>query len=1136
MVSGTPTQVYIATIINESAKTFPQSFPRLFWGIAEAGLIIYLSFIPSQARAATPITPSGLNTQVNLAPVQPPGKVQYNITGGTRPGGGTNLFHSFGNFNVPNNNVANFLNDSGLATSNILGRVTGGNISNIFGAIQTTGFGNTNLFLMNPAGFLFGPNATVNVGGMVSFTTADYLRLTDGKLFNAVPNQAADALLSTAPVAAYGFLGSNPGAITVQGSQLSVKPGQSISLIGGNITIESGSLDNGTVHPALLAASGGQINLASVASPGEILAGTMDQAPNVNGQSFGALGSIQVLEQSHIDVSGGGGGTVLIRGGQFLIDNSTISANITGPGPFIDGKESIGGGIDVVVNQNVIIQNAGVLETNVLGNATPGVQYGGIHVKADQIEIIGTQDFDNAPFTGIRSNVSKGNTGGDSGDIKLEANSVQVTDFGTATTFIESITEGAGSAGDLIVRTTGNISIDGGQIDTETQGATGNAGDVEVTSTNGNISISNFGVVTSQAASSTQTSAFGSGNTGKITASAPEGNIVLDSGYLFTGTRGSGLAGQTQITAKNLELSNFSAISDDNFGLTKPGGINIALSGHLTVDSNSVIATASVSPTGAPAADLNISAKDIVVTQGSFITSGTFASGPGGRLTIVTDTLHLTDGGHIISGSTKAPARGGLPQETPTGPGGDVSIQATGGPTGSVLIDGAGSGIFTNTEGTGAGGNTTLTAKSLTIQNAGTISASTSGISQSATGGSVTISAGQFTFNSGGTITASSTGPARAGAVTIQGLPGSPSAVMVDGAGSGIFTDTKGTGAGGNILVDANSVIVQNGGSLSAATSGTAPSAIGGTITVNANQVQVNSGGLITAATTGAGAGGSVNINAGNTFSSDAGIVSSTATQANGGNINMSVGQSVTLTDGASVSASSTGQGNAGSININAGQAFTASNSKVTTEANQSGGGIIKITTNPNGTVQLTDSTISASVLDGNGGGGSVNIDPQSVVLINSQILAQAVQGPGGNINITTNLLLPDSTSIISASSQFGQQGTVIIQSPISPASGKIVPLGQKPLIATSLLSQRCTALAGGTISSFTVAGRDSLPAEPGGWVSTPLALSISGSEEGTVREADRGVEDETPLLSLRKIAPPGFLTQAFAVDSSGCS
>src|SRR4030095_14852915 len=159
---------------------------------------------------------------------------------GTRPGGGTNLFHSFGDFNVPSNNIANFLNNSGLPTSNILGRITGSNgnnptVSSIYGTIQTTGFGNANLFLMNPAGFLFGPNATVNVGGMLSFTSADYLRLADGVRFNAIPNVGADAILTAAPVAAFGFLGSRPGAITFQGTQLTVAEGAGLSLVGGDI-------------------------------------------------------------------------------------------------------------------------------------------------------------------------------------------------------------------------------------------------------------------------------------------------------------------------------------------------------------------------------------------------------------------------------------------------------------------------------------------------------------------------------------------------------------------------------------------------------------------------------------------------------------------------------------------------------------------------------------------------------------------------------------------------------------------------------------------------------------------------------------------------------------------------------------
>jgi len=219
--------------------------------------------------------------------------------------------------------------------------------------------------------------------------------------------------------------------------------------------------------------------------------------------------------------------------------------------------------------------------------------------------------------------------------------------------------------------------------------------------------------------------------------------------------------------------------------------------------------------------------------------------------------------------------------------------------------------------------------------------------------------------------------------------------------------------------------------------------------------------------------------------------------------------------------------------------------SSVTTEAKQSSGGNIKITTTPSGMVELSNSTISASVLGGAGGGGSVDIDPQYVLLQNSQILAQAVQGPGGNItiNITNGgLYLPDANSKVDASSQFGVNGTVTIQSPNAPASGQIHPLGATPLLATSLLNQHCAALTGGEFSSFTVAGRDSLPTEPGSWLASPLATLNAGMGLGVKAEGVRPVvrdeepEGETTLLSLRQIAPPGFLTQAFAVDwSASC-
>ena len=628
--------------------------------------------------------------------------------------------------------------------------------------------------------------------------------------------------------------------------------------------------------------------------------------------------------------------------------------------------------------------------------------------------------------------------------------------------------------------------------------------------------------------------------------------------------------GNITVNARVVELTNGSAFISTTLGDGNAGDIQITATDHVRIvgdDGTSLFAT--VQPSGLFSNSFGDfsglgNAGNITITTprlellGGRINTVTQTSGRGGNVTLnVSESISIS--GEFPTSALLIPAifdigplaPSGIVTSTiggvcpgPCGKAGDISIT-----TGSLSIQNGGR-IDSGTSSNGPGGNIALSATDV-ISLSGTsrdgtpvglFSRSIGTDPDSGSGGNIELHAGQYQVTNGAQVSASTLGPGTAGNVFLEGASGPAQTVLIDGFGSGIFTDTQGTGAGGNILMNANTITLQNGGTLSATTSGTATSASGGTITVNANQVQVNSGGLITASTTGAGAGGSVNINAGSTFSSNAGTVSSTASQATGGDITITAGQSVTLTNGANISASSTGAGNAGNIQINAGNQFAMTNSTVTTEANQASGGAIKITTNPNGTVQLTDSTISASVLDGTGGGGSVNIDPQYVVLQNSQILANAVFGPGGNINITTNLLLPDSTSLISASSQFGQQGTIIIQSPISPASGKIVPLGQKPLLATTLLSQRCAALAGGNASSFTVAGRDALPVEPGGWLSSPLALTTGELVGSTATEPETRTSlsestEEMPVVSLRRIAPPGFLTQSFAADgTTGCT
>lgn len=104
-------------------------------------LDFYLGTLDTGVFAQTPpITPSSLNTQVSDAIVLPSGQSQNDITRGTRPGGGGNLFRSFGDFNVPNNNTANFLIGSSPGRFDILARVIGENLSSIYGTIQTIGF------------------------------------------------------------------------------------------------------------------------------------------------------------------------------------------------------------------------------------------------------------------------------------------------------------------------------------------------------------------------------------------------------------------------------------------------------------------------------------------------------------------------------------------------------------------------------------------------------------------------------------------------------------------------------------------------------------------------------------------------------------------------------------------------------------------------------------------------------------------------------------------------------------------------------------------------------------------------------------------------------------------------------------
>lgn len=867
------------------------------------------------AQVTTTITPTSGVGDLGTA-VTSDGRT-IKITGGTRPDNGMNLFHSFAQFNVESGDTVKFLNTTpSLPTSNILSRVTSENPSNIFGTIDTMSYSGANFFLMNPAGIVFGPKASLQVGGSVAFTTADYLRLqgTNGLIegiFHADPS--ATPQLSSTPIAAFGFLGSKSAAIIFHGNTLTVQPGKSISIVGGNEGFMglTGTVPGGvTLTQADLQSPGGQTAIASVASEGEILAGTFDKAPNISDQSFGAFGKVQISQKSSIDTQGDSGGAVRIRGGRLVVNDSTI-------------------------------------------------------------------------FTST-------------GDVLFDTTSIEITgaDISTAAT-------ATGNGGHIILNASQDIDMSSVIVDSFSGNSSRHAGDITLYSDRGNLSLTNSFI--------TSGTLGGSGNTGNIKIDVPRGDVQLfdSSGVFNTASKGTGTVENIQIKAHNLELFAVSKVGGDNRSTPIPerpqvtGNILIALDGHLSLAEGSFINTGTFG--AANSADLIVIAPNILVTgkdnvgRPSQLFTGTLSSGDAGLLSLFTDNLRLENGGTLSSKTTI-----GVTKEIPSGSGGVISIQGLKNPGTSIVIAGTESSIVTSTNGTGPGGAIDLTANSLTIQNGGTILASTAGTDSRATGGSITIKA----------------------------------------------TDQ------------------------------------------------------------------------------------------------------VILTNGASISANSTGPGNAGAISINAGQQLEVRDgSSITTQAAKASGGNIDIRAIDR--IRFLNSTVSTSVLAEDGKGGNIFIDPNVVILEGSAVTAKAVGGAGGNITFVTPLFLADSVSLglLSAKSESGLNGTVTIQSPTSNLSGTVGQLASKTSPPQILLQNRCVALAGGEQSTFILAGRDTLPSEPGGWLSSPVGID-HWTGEGTEDHASgllvqrkppsgspvlAAFHDKSPTLSLRRLTPHGLLVRAFAAGTTGC-
>lgn len=994
-------------------------------------LIVFCTIQTAHAQTAPPITPSGLNTTVTS------NDGTYNITGGTRPGGGENLFHSFGEFNVPTNQIANFLNDSSLTTSNILARVNGGNPSSILGTIQTTGFRDANLFLMNPSGIVFGPDASLNVGGSVTFTTANYMRLTEvngtAGIFHA--NPASPSVLTSAPVAAFGFLGANLAAIALEGSTLEMKqPGQAISLVGGNQGFfynnpETGtiaSIPNGvTMTGGKLLAKSGQINLVSVSSPGEIAATNFSPSTNIH------MGNISLSQGAILDVSGNAAGTIMIRGGQLVISEATISADTIDA----DGAPAA---VDINIAGDMSISNEFV------------------------------------PAITARTTGS-----GNAGTISIVAASMTVaTDstVGAELAMIDSHTAGSGGAGKVSIMT-GDLKASGGIwfIDSGTESA-GKGNDLTIIAKN--IILNDMEINT--------------------------GDFRAINRRLFDST---GAGGNIRIVADTLTAFSHS-LTSQAFA-SRAGNVTLEV-GELQFKSGSLVGTVGLEGSGA----VTITANRFTMNDGAQIEAET-AFALGGDILVNAAVVEMKNGSIIRT------------QSTGTANAGNISVIATDHITLTDETVSRPSGLYSNSLGVDGEPLDTLGG------NAGSITVTTPRLELS---GGARIDTTTQTSGRGGNVTINTTGPVSLGGERTVPIPDDFFSLGSDKAG-GIFTRTIGSKFCSGLCGDA------------------------GHIAVTADSLSINSGSIINSGSSSSGHGGDISISASNSIEmsnilntiESGGIqsrsIGTSSDAGSGGNISLTAGQSVTIKNGASVSASSTGPADAGNIFVNAGQQLEVlDGSSITTQAAKASGGNIDIRAIDR--IHFVNSNISTSVLGAEGSGGNIFIDPKVVILEGSNVTARAVEGAGGNITFVTPLFLADSASTVSAASERGLSGTVTIQSPTANLSGAVGQLVSKTTPPQLLLQNRCVALAGGEQSTFILSGRDTIPAEPGGWLKSPMSMEhwtgVSPEHASTlmVQSPSRRSKTwpamitpkgEANVLSLRRLTPPGFLVQAFATPSTGC-
>jgi filamentous hemagglutinin family protein len=640
---------------------------------------------------------------------------------------GANLFHSFEEFNIAQGRRAFFFSPS-PTIQNILARITGRNPSQILGILGTFGNSNPNLFLINPNGLIFGPNARLSIGGSFIASTANSVVFADGTLFQATPSQPSPLLTISVPIGLQFTTTAND--IRVQGSGLAVRSGKTLGLIGGNVTLEG----------ANLVAPRGRIEIGSVAGDNLVNLTATNQGWNLGYRGVQNFQDIQLSQGAFVDASGEGGGDIQLQGRRItLTEGSQISAITRGAIP----------GGSFVVTASDAVEVSGIdadgfpssLSTQTLGSAAGGdlrITTARLILR-DGAKVVtlafgagqgGNLAITASEFVDVSGNSSNGNS--------ISAIAVQARD--------------AGATGNLTISTTQLRVRDGGQIGTLTVGQ-GQGGTVNVTALD-SIELSGTLPQNTSLPSGVFARTNGAGAAGDLTLSTRR-LIVRDGAQISASTFGSGDAGNLTVQASDsVEAIGASADARLSSGLyaqvdkgaTGNGGALTVDTRRLVVRDGAQISSGTIPTSKGAGGTLTVNASDSVEVIGtsaqtrSGLFTNTESDGDAGDLRIATGRLSVRDGGRVTAGTSGK------------GQGGTLTVIASN----SVDVNGISgedspSLLTTRTESTGAAGDLIIETGELTIQDRAQVSVSSTGTGKA---GNLQLTSGNLLLDHQGQLTA----------------------------------------------------------------------------------------------------------------------------------------------------------------------------------------------------------------------------------------------------------------------------------------------------------------------------------------------------------------------------------------------